>query len=148
MKVEAPTQTANQNLPALSTPLFVPTMRIFAGPNGSGKSTIVEQVKNMPTDLGVYINADDITLALCEKRFTFSSYSIKANRDEFIRTALASGLINKSFPKKKEFLNSFYWIEGTITLQHPKYSAKLAQIIADFLRTVNSLRINENCMVM
>ena len=113
-------------------------MRVFAGPNGSGKSTIIEAVKNhkvkgIPVDFGIYINADDIALVLRENKFTFSLYSIKTKQEDFKRTALASGLINKKFPED-EFLKSFNWAGNTLKLSNPRYSEALAQILADFLR--------------
>ena len=113
-------------------------MRVFAGPNGSGKSTIIEAVKNhkvkgIPVDFGIYINADDIALALRQNKFTFSFYTLSATRDDFISTALASGLINKKFPEK-DCLKSCHLAGNTLALNHQKYSEALAQILADFLR--------------
>ncbi len=113
-------------------------MRVFAGPNGSGKSTIIEAVKNhkvkgIPVDFGIYINADDIALALRQNKFVFSAYTIKTDRGEFISATLASGLINKKFPEK-EFLKSFRWTGNTVNLSHQKYSEAVAQILADFIR--------------
>jgi len=41
-----------------------PVLLMIAGPNGSGKTTLTQQLRDEHVDLGVYINADDIALAL------------------------------------------------------------------------------------
>lgn len=113
-------------------------LRVFAGPNGSGKSTIIQavrskEVKGIPVDFGIYINADDIAHALRQNKFSFSPYTIKVSREEFVTLALASGLINKKFTEK-EFVSSFHWGSNALKLSHQKYDEALAQILADFLR--------------
>lgn len=114
-------------------------LRVFAGPNGSGKSTIIKaikehKVKGIPVDFGIYINADDIAAALVRNTFSFSPYKLKPTREEFIATALASGLINNRF-SEKEFLKSFEWnTDNTLLLSIQKSNDRLAQILADFLR--------------
>lgn len=114
-------------------------LRVFAGPNGSGKTTIISAVENhkvkgIPVDFGIYVNADDIAGALLENRFSFSPYTIKTTREEFISVALSSGLINKKFPDE-EFISSFKWSgRNAPALITQKYKDRLAQIIADFLR--------------
>jgi predicted ABC-type ATPase len=42
----------------------VPRLRMFAGPNGSGKSTIKNQLSKPPGWFGIYINPDELELAL------------------------------------------------------------------------------------
>jgi predicted ATP-binding protein involved in virulence len=80
-------------------------MRIFAGPNGSGKSTVIEQVRKYTSngiqiDFGYYINADDISLELCRKGFSFAPFDINIHNKEFRNIVFASGLINKDLLKK------------------------------------------------
>lgn len=113
-------------------------LRVFAGPNGSGKSTIIQavknhKVKNIPVDFGIYVNADEIEKALRSDTFTFKPYTIKFNPESFVTIALASGLVNKDFPKKT-FHQSYKWDGKNLTLSSPAYAGRLAQIMADYLR--------------
>jgi predicted ABC-type ATPase len=43
-----------------------PNLVIVAGPNGSGKTTIMRWLRDTGTDLGTYINADDIAAGMPE----------------------------------------------------------------------------------
>ena len=57
-------------------------LRVFAGPNGSGKSTVVRSIREAkvdgkPIDFGIYINADDIALALKTDLFSFKPMKLK-----------------------------------------------------------------------
>jgi predicted ABC-type ATPase len=113
-------------------------LRVFAGPNGSGKSTIIKSVRDYKTeygtiDFGIYINADDINTTLLKGTFTFKDFTVKIVPDEFVNSALSSGLISKKYPKK-EFLTSFEFKDQTLILLRKERSEQLAQIIADFLR--------------
>ena len=113
-------------------------LRIFAGPNGSGKSTIINAVKNheekgIPVDFGIYVNADDIALALRKDKFTFEKYKVKVDANEFEDVAIKTGLINKNF-NAKTFAGTFTLTNNAIRLANPVYDEHLAQIIADFLR--------------
>jgi predicted ABC-type ATPase len=113
-------------------------LRVFAGPNGSGKSTIIEAVKNhkvkgIPVDIGIYINADEILIALTRGKFTFSTYKVKTSHTELIQTALESGLIDQAF-SEEDLISSFRWVGNNIVLRETKYADRLAQILADFLR--------------
>jgi predicted ABC-type ATPase len=112
-------------------------MRVFAGPNGSGKSTIIKfvneyEVNGRKINLGVYINADDIAVALKKKNFSFSQYQIQTTKKEFSEMALASGLIGERFTHE-QFLASHRFYDNKILLKNESGEA-LAQIIADFLR--------------
>lgn len=113
-------------------------LRVFAGPNGSGKSTIINavrnhQVKGIPVDFGVYVNADEIAQILREGTLSFSDYSIITTRKEFKYIALASGLIGNVF-SEQEFNNSFVLAKNCIRMKKTGSEERLAQIIADFLR--------------
>ena len=113
-------------------------LRVFAGPNGSGKSTVIKfiqnfQVNGKPIDFGVYINADDIARQLREDSFSFSDYKITVTRNEFIDTALASGLVGGGF-ESTEFVHSFTIKDQLLHLKTRNKDEYVAQIIADFLR--------------
>ena len=114
-------------------------LRVFAGPNGSGKSTIIEKVRKYITngrhvDFGVYVNADDIAVALRSNKFCFSDYHIDTTAQELIDTANQSGLIGDRFSPDR-FLNCYkFERNGGVTLLSLTYDEVLAQILADFLR--------------
>ena len=114
-------------------------MRVFAGPNGSGKSTLVDLVKRAQErgrniDLGVYVNADDITRDLLKHRFRFRKYKVAARRAEFHDFALNSGLIGTRFTAQ-EFRSCHLFTSRGVRLRKKKFANGLAQIIADFLRS-------------
>lgn len=113
-------------------------LRVFAGPNGSGKSTIIEavrnhQVKGIPVDFGLYINADDIENILISNSFSFKRYKIKFHPSSFEKIALESGLIGKDFPQK-EFVNSYEIHGARLKLSTGEQSGRIAQIISFYLR--------------
>ncbi len=113
-------------------------LRVFAGPNGSGKSTVIQYVRNykvgdVPIDFGYYINADDIARELRTGLFSFKSFSISINNNEFSETANNSGLLNTKFPEDV-FKSSYELKDSTLRLLDVKVVERLAQIIADFLR--------------
>lgn len=59
-------------------------VRIFAGPNGSGKSTIKGIVEDK-VNLGTYVNADEIKVALSRDRhLDFSQYNVSLQGDRFV----------------------------------------------------------------
>jgi predicted ABC-type ATPase len=113
-------------------------LRVFAGPNGSGKSTIIESVRSsyvngVPIDFGIYINADEIALALRKNAFSFSKYRIKIDQNDFNKTVLNSGLVTTEFDERT-FLES-YSIKGSkLVLMNPTHVERIAQMIADYLR--------------
>lgn len=113
-------------------------MRVFAGPNGSGKSTIIKSIREYlvdgrALDFGIYINADDIANQLRNGVFNLTDYEVTSSTKVFNNIALASGLVNESFPKDI-FLASFIMDQGKIALVNSEADERLAQIIADFLR--------------
>lgn len=113
-------------------------LRIFAGPNGSGKTTIIKavrsyQIKQIPLDFGIYINADDIALSLRQGKFNFGQYGIKPTSDKFVAVTLQSGLIGKGFNRKK-FLSSFQFKGRRLLLSNKSADERMAQILAHFLR--------------
>lgn len=114
-------------------------MRIFAGPNGSGKSTVIKAVRETKVagrniDFGYYINADDIAVALSnKKKFSFSAFDIKVNNKEFYEIVHASGLIADSV-NEQLFRNAYNIKNNSIFITDLKFHEQLAQIIADFLR--------------
>jgi len=116
-------------------------LRVFAGPNGSGKSTIINSIRNTkiagwPIDFGVYINADDIARLLRSNKFSFKAYKLnQVSREEFVQTALSSGLVGNSF-SETAFRASFSISDKhkVILRKSKQYDEEIAQIIADFLR--------------
>lgn len=113
-------------------------MRVFAGPNGSGKSTIINSVKQyevngVPIDFGIYINADLILQTLLTSPLEFLDFEIEVEKEDFIETAIESGLVDKSFPEEI-FRNSFEITNNQLILSNHRYGDKIAQITADFLR--------------
>lgn len=65
-------------------------VRIFAGPNGSGKSTIKGIVEDK-VNLGTYVNADEIKVALSKDRsLDFSLYGVSLHGDRFVDTLRGS----------------------------------------------------------
>jgi predicted ABC-type ATPase len=113
-------------------------LRVFAGPNGSGKSTIVDSVREYkanghPIDFGIYINADEIAVALRKGEFSFAPYQIQATKKEFELIVYDSGLLGDEFPEKK-FLSAFSFQKNSVKLTDPKADERMAQILADFLR--------------
>lgn len=90
-------------------------------------------VNNQSIDFGVYVNADDIALALREGTFSFDKYGIKVKKAEFAKIAINSGLVNEKFPESIFKLS--YQLKGNaLKLSGKKADERLAQIIADFLR--------------
>jgi predicted ABC-type ATPase len=88
---------------------------------------------NGPIDFGYYINADDIGAVLQKGSFDLSVFDIAVTNKEFIKIAVASGLINESFAKKT-FTKAYTLINNKITLKDTSVNDRLAQIIADYLR--------------
>lgn len=107
-------------------------LRVFAGPNGSGKSTIVNavrgsEVNGYPIDLGVFINADEITDLLKKNRFDFSQYKgIKPSLEDLIYFAEHSGLLGKNFPSNN-FRRSFALTDNRIELHSELQAEQLGQ---------------------
>ena len=125
---------------------MVKRMRVFAGPNGSGKSSIIKSIlnteikKGKKLDFGIYINADDIAVLLKRKGCYLKKFDVQVSKDELLKTATASGLINHDFTIER-FSNCIF-IENNI-LKIDKEAAnekndhpyeRIAQITADFLR--------------
>uniref|UniRef100_UPI0040472299 hypothetical protein n=1 Tax=Roseivirga sp. TaxID=1964215 RepID=UPI0040472299 len=113
-------------------------MRVFAGPNGSGKSTIINSVKQyevngVPIDFGIYINADLILQTLLVSPLKFLDFEIEVEKEDFIKTAIESGLVDVSF-SEREFRNAFDISKNQLLLSDKIYGDRLAQITADFLR--------------
>lgn len=72
-------------------------LRIFAGPNGSGKSTLVKIVESLNIDLGIYINADNLKIALdYDKYLDFAAFNLKLDIDHFKKILQDSSLFTKA----------------------------------------------------
>jgi predicted ABC-type ATPase len=113
-------------------------MRVFAGPNGSGKSTIINSVKQyevngVPIDFGIYINADLILQTLLISPLEFLDFEIEVEKEDFLKTAIESGLVDNSF-SEGAFRKTFDISKNQLILLDKGYGDRLAQITADFLR--------------
>lgn len=113
-------------------------LRVFAGPNGSGKSTVIKSIREIESsgrliDVGVYINADDIALALSENSFTFAAYDLSPASDDFFNFAMVSGLINSEF-QLDELKDSVQFEGQIISLLRSSALDRVAQLLARFMR--------------
>lgn len=125
---------------------MVKRMRVFAGPNGSGKSSIIKSIlgieikKGKKLDFGIYINADDIAVSLHRKGCNFKDFDVYVSKDELLKIAADSGLINQDFPIKRFSLcilieNNTLSIDKKVAKERNDYPyERIAQITADFLR--------------
>lgn len=95
--------------------MTAPFVVVIAGPNGSGKTTLTDELRRRGTDLGAYINPDDIALGLtgddrsrarraqdlaeeqrqacigARESFTFETVMSHASKIELMRQAKAAG---------------------------------------------------------
>lgn len=99
-------------------------LRVFAGPNGSGKSTILNAVRafnvnGRPIDLGDYINADDITVALKGKGFSFSKFGIKLDAKKLNAFAAESGLTDEKYTLE-QFKESYSVSKNSLKARRPR----------------------------
>lgn len=120
-------------------------LRVFAGPNGSGKSTITDEIKetkirNTLIDLGVYVNADVIQQSFSsDKEFVLnlSDYELSGTtQEEFHEIVVNSGLAEAFLPEEQ--FSDLYSVDNDVIRFNARtcetYGARLAQILADFLR--------------
>jgi predicted ABC-type ATPase len=113
-------------------------LRIFAGPNGSGKSTVIRSISettinNRKLDFGVYINADDIAVALRKNVFTFLAYGVRCFAEDILEFASTSGLLTDFFNQDR-LRGSFTLIGDKVILKKEQCVERVSQIIARFLR--------------
>ncbi|MCE7070650.1 hypothetical protein LZG74_10070 [Dyadobacter sp. CY327] len=113
-------------------------LRVFAGPNGSGKSTVIKSIgttliNGKPLYLGIYVNADDIAVAIKNGQFDFSTYEIECSKEEILLFAATSGLLTASF-NEDQIAKSFHIETNRLYLLAAQYAERLAQIIARLLR--------------
>lgn len=109
-------------------------MRVIAGPNGSGKSTILRELD--PAWVGVYVNADDLQVALTEGPVDLQvDFGIAPSVDllDRLRAALrASPLLARagltSVAAQVELTGS------AIHVPNDQINAYVAAVLADFLR--------------
>lgn len=108
-------------------------LRIFAGPNGSGKSTIIEIVRNQGIHLGVYVNADEIKVALDTDGFiNFAQYNLVINSDDLFRelhtTTIINGDLARLIKRQVEIM------DNCLKIGIPDYNDKFSTFLADYLR--------------
>lgn len=109
-------------------------LRIFAGPNGSGKSTIINIVKNVGVDMGIYVNADEIKKDFENNGFLdFELFTLLVQEDEY-----------KDDYKESSFFDSERYdeIDSSVKVEDNKvYCTKvnlydlISTYTADFIRT-------------
>lgn len=88
---------------------------------------------NKKLDFGIYINADDIAVALTTDTFKFSVYEINCNKQQILGFAIGSGLLSSDFTYK-ELENVIKFDGNKFKLERKEYLDRVAQIIARFLR--------------
>ncbi len=121
-------------------------MRVFAGPNGSGKSSIIKSITRTKVsdgktlDFGIYVNADDIAVLLKKNGCKFIDFKIQATKEDILRIASNSGLINENFSldrfsKCLLVENNHFKIDKDVSAEKDDSPfERIAQIIADYLR--------------
>lgn len=115
-------------------------LRVFAGPNGSGKSTIIEIVRNQGIKLGVYVNADEIKIALDTNGFIdFDHYDIEVNRVDFSNELRNTTIINQDLA---EIIVQQIEIKGNcLKIGKPDFNDLFSTFLADYIR----LNLLKNC---
>lgn len=115
-------------------------LRVFAGPNGSGKSTIIEIVRNQGIKLGVYVNADEIKIALDTNGFIdFDHYDIEVNRVDFSNELRNTTIINQD---QAEIIVQQIEIKGNcLKIGKPDFNDLFSTFLADYIR----LNLLKNC---
>ncbi|KQS30758.1 hypothetical protein ASG33_10260 [Dyadobacter sp. Leaf189] len=83
--------------------------------------------------MGIYVNADDIAVAIRKGTFTFSSYEVESTKEEILDFACESGLLNPNF-NIQELSHSFELSGLRIIIKRLPNCERLAQIIVRFLR--------------
>lgn len=108
-----------------------PRVRMFAGPNGSGKSTIRALLG--PQLLGVYVNPDEIQLALeTTGRLEFAEYEVTANRDEVVAFFETSPLAKRA--GLQEMPPEISVAGNSLSAPSDHINAYLASLMADYIR--------------
>ena len=108
-------------------------VRIFAGPNGSGKSTIKGIVEDK-VNLGTYVNADEIKVALSKDRhLDFSQYGVSLQEDRFVGALRRSTWANRM--KDVEYAISQLRFENDVLLIADSYELEdyFVSFIASYL---------------
>jgi predicted ABC-type ATPase len=115
----------------------MPNLTIFAGPNGSGKSTIKEGVGQSLPNLGFYVNADEVEIALRQKlQISFSDFGIKATLDSFVDFYNGSSWKRERFDSlfNKENQTEITISSNVLHLKPEWVGGYTAAIICDFIR--------------
>ncbi|MFC4231626.1 hypothetical protein ACFOW1_06980 [Parasediminibacterium paludis] len=84
--------------------------------------------------MGIYINADDIAVALRQRTFSFKKYNISCDLNQLVVFANDSRLINTTFTESL-FIDAFTLLDDQLILTNKAALDAVAQIIARFLRT-------------
>ena len=106
---------------------------MFAGPNGSGKSTIFNEIR-IKFDLGIYLNADEIEMALNrDKVIFFKEYGL----NQVSASKFSSFFNNHSLYQKAKDLGvkiDLYSGDACIISKSEPSNSYEASIVVDFLR--------------
>lgn len=110
-------------------------LRIFAGPNGSGKSTLVKLVEKLNVDLGIYINADDLKIALnSDRRLDFEKYNLKLYFEHLKTIFKNSSLF--IFAEGDELLSELLCQENRLLISNKvTVNDYFTSFLSDYLRT-------------
>lgn len=123
-------------------------LRVFAGPNGSGKTSIINKIRatevqpGQTLDFGFYINADELTKNLNQKKVDLTEFSIIFAQEEFDSLVIDSGLLNEKYTL--DYLKEVLVFSKEHIKINPNHKVikntsaveKIAQIIAFYLREV------------
>jgi predicted ABC-type ATPase len=108
-----------------------PRMRMFAGPNGSGKSTIKDL---LPVELlGVYINADDMELAIRRDGYLdIASFGVETTADEILGFFLASPFLASA--DLLDAAGQLRFHDGQLDFGAVAVNSYFASVAGDFIR--------------
>lgn len=110
-------------------------LRIFAGSNGSGKSTLVRLVEKLNVDLAIYINADDLKIALnSDRRLDFEKYNLKLDFKHLKTIFKNSSLF--IFAEGDELLSELLYQENLLLISNKvTVNDYFTSFLSDYLRT-------------
>lgn len=104
---------------------------MFAGPNGSGKSTL--KLYLPPPLLGVYLNPDELELAIRQKGFLdLSTYGVSTTAEEALPFFTGSTLLAAAGLSSAAHQLSF--ADGRVMFGGVEVNAYFASVASDFLR--------------
>jgi predicted ABC-type ATPase len=109
-------------------------IRVIAGPNGSGKSSYIHKVlAAQGVNLGIYVNADDIELALkINGRFSFSMFGLNLSKATILTEFSTSTFLTRL--DKTAFFDAIEVTDNQISIIQNSINSYVAAMIADIAR--------------